>query len=86
MATILSSLPASALRFVEDQLSNDDVSSNEELLVHFISNGLAEEQARQALTYRDLYLQHIYLEGFTPILSGAKALRFNPYSRQFEPD
>lgn len=86
MDTTLSSLSASALRFVEDQLSNDDVSSNEELLEHFVSNGLTEEQARQALTYRDQYLRHIYLEGFTPILSGAQALRFNPYSRQFEPD
>ncbi|HCE6035803.1 hypothetical protein LZ639_06225 [Pseudomonas stutzeri] len=86
MDPILASLPASLLRLVEDQLSNNEVSSDEELLDHFISDGLTEEQARQALTYRDQYLANLYLDGFTPILKGNEALRFNPYSRQFEPD
>lgn len=86
MDIILSSLSASVLGFVEDQLSNNDVSSDDELLEHFVANGLTEAQARQALTYRDLYLGRIYLEGFTPIRTGAQALRFNPHSRQFEPD
>jgi len=86
MDPILASLPASSLRLVEDQLSNNEVSSDEELLDHFISDGLTEEQARQALTYRDQYLANLYLDGFTPILKGSEALRFNPYSRQFEPE
>ena len=86
MDPILASLPASLLSFVEDQLSNNDVSPDEELLDHFIANGLTDEQARQALTYRDQYLANLYLDGFTPILKGSEALRFNPYSRQFEPD
>ena len=85
MDPILASLPASLLRFVEDQLSNNEVSSDEELLDDFISNGLTEAQARQALTYRDQYLVNIYLDGFTPILKGAQALRYNPHCRQFEP-
>jgi len=50
MDPILASLPASLLSFVEDQLSNNDVSPDEELLDHFIANGLTDEQARQALT------------------------------------
>lgn len=86
MDPILASLPTSLLRLVEDQLSNNEVSSDEELLDHFISDGLTEEQARQALTYRDQYLANLYLDGFTPILKGSEALRFNPYSQQFEPD
>ena len=86
MDTILTSLPVSLLRLVEDQLSNDEVSSDEELLDYFISNGLTEVQARQALTYRNQYLINIYLDGFSPILKGAQALRYNPYSRQYEPE
>lgn len=86
MDSILASLPASLLGLVEDQLSNNEVSSDEELLDHFVSEGLTEEQARQALTYRDQYLANLYLDGFTPIFKGSEALRFNPYSRQFEPE
>ena len=82
----LASLPEPLLRLVEDQLSNNEVSSDEELLDHFVSSGLTEAQARQALVYRSRYLCNIYREGFTPILKGNEALRFNPYSRQFEPE
>ncbi|AOY95914.1 hypothetical protein NK553_18795 [Pseudomonas sp. ZM23] len=86
MDPILAALPPSLLKLVEGSLSNDEVSSDEEMLEYFISNGLTEEQARQALAYRDQYLNNIYLEGFTPITSVDKALRFNPHTRQFEPD
>ncbi len=86
MDPILAALPASLLRLVEDQLSNNEVSSDEELLDHFASSGLTEAQARQALVYRSRYLCNIYREGFTPILKGSEALRFNPYSRRFEPE
>jgi len=86
MDPILAALPPSLLAFVEGQLSNDEVSSDEEMLQHFIHNNLTEEQARQALTYRDQYLNNIYLDGFTPITSADEALRFNPHTRQFEPD
>lgn len=85
MDPILAALPPSLLSFVEVQLSNDEVSSDEEMLEHFISNGLTEQQARQALTYRGLYLNNLYLDGFTPICEGIEALRFNPHTRQFEP-
>jgi len=86
MDPILAALPASLLRLVEDQLSNNDVSSDDEPLDHFISDGLTEEQARQALTYPDQCFVNLLLDGFTPIHKGSEALRFNPYSRQFEPD
>ena len=56
------------------------------MLGYFIDNGLTEEQARQALTYRDQYLNNIYLDGFTPITAVDEALHFNPHTQQFEPD
>ena len=85
MDPILASLSEPLLRLVEDQLSNNEVSSDEELLDHFVSSGLTKAQAWQALVYRSRYLCNIYREGFTQILEGAQALRFNPYSRRFEP-
>jgi hypothetical protein len=85
MDPILTSLPDSLLRLVEDELSNNEVSADKELLDHFVGSGLTEMQARQALSYRDQYLTHIYLDGFTPIRLGSEALRYNPRSRQFEP-
>ena len=86
MDLILAALSPSLLALVEGSLSNDEVSSDEEILEYFISSGLTEEQARQALTYRDQYLRNIYLDGFTPITAADKALHFNPHTRQFEPD
>ncbi|MEG7018810.1 hypothetical protein V1962_32810, partial [Pseudomonas aeruginosa] len=74
MDPILAALPASLLKLVEGSLSNDEVSSDEEMQEYFISNGLTEEQARQALTYRDQYLNNIYLDGFTPITAVDEAL------------
>ena len=84
MDAILSSISIAALRLVEDVLSNDESSSDEELLDYFIANGLTEAQARQALTNRSQYLCNLYLSGSTPILKGAKALRYNPHSGLFE--
>ncbi|HCF2456869.1 TPA: hypothetical protein NIA41_000424 [Pseudomonas aeruginosa] len=86
MDPILAALPPALLKLVEGSLSNDEVSSDEEMLAYFIGTGLTEDQARQALTYRDQYLNNIYLEGFTPITSVDEAIHFNPYTRQFEPD
>lgn len=85
MDPMLTSLPDSLLRLIEDHLSNNEVSSDEELLKQFVDGGLTEAEARQALSYRNQYLTHIYLDGFTPIRKGREALHFNPHSRQFEP-
>lgn len=85
MDPVLTSLPDTLLRLIEDHLSNNEDSSDEELIEHFVGSGLTEIEARQALRYRNQYLAHIYLDGFTPIRSGSEALRYNPHSRQFEP-
>ena len=86
MDPILAALPPALLKLVEGSLSNDEVSSDEEMLAYFISDGLTEDQARRALTYRDQYLNNIYLDGFTPITAVDESLHFNPHTRQFEPD
>ena len=52
---------------VEDQLSNNEVSSDEELCNYLTACGLTEGQAIEAMTYRDLYLIHSYANGETPI-------------------
>ena len=85
MDSILSSITIAQLHIIEDQLTNNEVSSDQELLDDFIAYGLTEAQARQALTYRSKYLSNIYLDGSTPILKGDQALRFNPDSRKFQP-
>ncbi|HEV2680824.1 MAG TPA: hypothetical protein VGV14_10030 [Rhodanobacter sp.] len=84
MDPILASLPMSLLAYVEGQLSNDEVSSDEEMLDYFVVNGLTDVQARQALTYRGRYLRNLYRTGFTPISNPGVVLRYNPHKRDFE--
>ena len=83
MDLILAALSPSLLALVEGSLSNDEVSSDEEMLEYFISNGLTEAQARQALTYPAHYLNVLSRDGFTPITAVDEALHFDPHSRQF---
>lgn len=85
MDPIPASLPEPERRLVEDQLSNNEVSSDEGQLHRFVGSGPTEALARQASVYRSQYLCNLYQQGFTPILKGAQALRFNPCSRRFEP-
>ena len=67
MDPILAALPASLLKLVEGQFVQRRSFLRRGNAGYFIDNGLTEEQARQALTYRDQYLNNIYLDGFTPI-------------------
>lgn len=81
---MLSRLSDDLLFFVEDQLSNSEVASDEELHAAFVSNGLTNAQATQALRYRSLYLLNIFLRGHTPIRKSKHAIRFNPHVMQYE--
>jgi hypothetical protein len=76
--SILSALSADQLRLVEDQLSNNEVSDNEELEAFFMESGLTQIQAIRALKYRDLYLHHFFMFDRTPIREGGYALAFDP--------
>ena len=81
---ILADLTVHQLAYVEDQLSNNEVSPDEEILAGFIEAGLTEPQARHALTYRERYARNMYYSGCTPILAGDRAYRFNPDKGLFE--
>jgi hypothetical protein len=70
MKTVSSPLRALSnelVSLVEDQLTQNEVSCDEELRNYFAACGLTEGQAIEALTYRDLYLIHSYANGETPI-------------------
>ena len=69
---------------MEDQLSNNETDSDDDLYLYFVDAGLTPAQAERALAYRGMYLNTIYLRGATPITGGAVA-RLNADSGAFEP-
>ena len=74
MDSKLESITLKQLSALEDILSNDDNSSNEELQRLFVDQfGLSEDQAEQGLTYRPPYSLNTYLQGHGPILVGEDA-------------
>lgn len=86
MAPVFSELSEAQLYTIEDVLSNDESSSDEELFEFFIEEGIPVAPARAALTYRDRYLANIYLDGHTPIRRGRDAWHYEPQARRFVPD
>lgn len=60
-------LTSDEVAWVEDVLSNDDASTDAELLAYFVSNGLRHEQANGALNHRQDYLINIYFTGQGPL-------------------
>nr|WP_298411711.1 hypothetical protein [uncultured Halomonas sp.] len=85
MDPMFTALLASQLQTIEDVLSNDESSSDEELVEFFIEEGIGVTPARQALAYRDRYLTTIYRQGQTPIRQGHDARRYDPEARRFIP-
>ena len=81
---ILGDITVQQLALVEDQLTNNEDSPDEELLALFIESGMTEAQGKQALTYRTRYRLNMYLSGSTPILAGDDAYRFNPHAGAYE--
>ena len=75
----------SALSWVEDQLSNNEASSDEELMKSFLESGLTAAQAQEALSVRSHYQQHIFEHEHTPLRVGDRALRFDAHAREFVP-
>jgi hypothetical protein len=53
--------------WVEDVLSNDEVSEDVELISYFVRGGLTQAQADSVVRHRDDYLRHIYLNGLGPL-------------------
>lgn len=67
MTTLKYSLKPDQFVWIEDVLSNDEESSDEELRMYFVANGLADEQAQAVLVHRQDYLLNIYFVGQGPL-------------------
>lgn len=79
----LTALPENLIQWVEDTLSNDENSTDAELVHYLTQNGLAHDHAVHALRYRELYLSNLWVAGCTPIRGGLR-IRFNARSGRYE--
>jgi len=60
-------LDAKAVEWVEDVLSNDENSTNSELVEYFQQQGMSRLQAQSVMRHREDYLFHIYRTGEGPL-------------------
>lgn len=60
-------LKADDIAWIEGVLSNDEVSTDEELVAYFQDNGLTDEQAQAIVSHRDAYLMDIVFDGQGPL-------------------
>jgi hypothetical protein len=60
-------LDAKAVEWVEDVLSNDENSTNAELVEYFLTQGLSRLQAESVLRHREDYLLNLYRIGEGPL-------------------
>jgi hypothetical protein len=85
MNPIFNTLPPGILDNIEDQLANNEVSTNEELWDFFIEElGLTAEQADAAVALRPQYLGQIFLIGQSPLYQ-ENPVSFDPEARVFKP-
>ncbi|WP_438299558.1 hypothetical protein [Pseudomonas sp. NMS19W] len=83
MNVIFNNLSAKTLANVEDHLSNNEVSTDEELIDLFIEDlGLTLDQAEAAVRLRDQYRIQIFLVGHGP-LHQSDSVAFDPTTRTF---
>lgn len=86
MNPIFNTLATAILDNVEDQLTNNEVSTDEELWDFFIEElDLTAEQADAAVALRPRYLGHIFLIGQSPLYQD-KTVSFDPKDKAFKPD
>ena len=60
-------LTADDIRWIEQVLSNDENSTDEELVDYFQQNGLTAQQAQDVVAHRDAYLNDIVIDGQGPL-------------------
>ncbi|HDS1770252.1 hypothetical protein RTH46_09065 [Pseudomonas sp. zfem004] len=83
MNAIFSNLSKQTLANIEDQLSNNEVSTDEELVDLFIEElELTLDQAEAAIRLRDQYRIQIFRAGHGP-LHNEKPVVFDPDTRTF---
>ena len=62
-------LDAKSVEWVEDVLSNDENSTNAELVEYFLKHGVRRLQAESVLWHREDYLLNLYRTGDGPLHS-----------------
>lgn len=62
-------LDAKAIECIEDVLSNDENSTNAELVDYFLKQGMSRLQAESVLRHREDYLLNLYRTGEGPLHS-----------------
>lgn len=83
MNAIFKNLSKQTLVNIEDQLSNNEVSTDEELVDLFIEElELTLDQAEAAIRFRDQYRIQIFLEGHGPLYQ-QDSVAFDPVTRTF---
>jgi hypothetical protein len=60
-------LTRNEVRWIEDVLSNDENSNNEELVKYFIEGGLNLQQIKSVLQHREDYLLNTYFNEQGPL-------------------
>lgn len=69
---------------IEISFSNDEYSTDEALIEFFTNDlGLTKEQAEHALSFRQLYLDHIFASGHSPIFGKDGCLKYEVQSGDF---
>jgi hypothetical protein len=86
MNPIFNTLATAILDNIEDQLTNNEVSTDEELWDFFIEElDLTAEQADAAVALRPRYQGQIFLIGHSPLYQD-KTVSFDPKDKAFKPD
>ncbi|WP_140722524.1 hypothetical protein [Pseudomonas sp. Hp2] len=60
-------LTAQDIHWIEGVLSNDEESTDEELIAYFQANGLTARQARDVVAHRAIYLNNVVFHGQGPL-------------------
>jgi len=86
MNPIFNNLTQEILENIEDQLANNEVSTNEELWVFFVEElEMTAEQADAPAALRPKYLGDIFLTGHSPLFQD-ETVSFDPNEKKFKSD
>ena len=86
MNPIFNNLTTAVLDNIEDQLANNEVSTNEELWDFFIEDlDMTAEQADAAVALRSQYLGQIFMTGHSPLFQN-DTVSFDPNDKTFKSD
>lgn len=84
--SVFATLSEDQLCLLEDTLSNDEISDDEELFEFFIESDIPVAAARHAIeTKRDCFLRgDIFEKGHSPLRYGREVRVYDPVTRRFK--